>query len=72
MHRSRSSAVGGCGKVGIGCLLDVLTFCFLNPTQSIQLLHASQSVAPGHGADGSVVLLHLLPADILEFGTAEI
>ena len=34
--------------------------------------HAPEGVAPCHGADGGVVLLHLLPADILEFGPAEV
>ena len=36
------------------------------------LLDASEGVAPRHGADGSVVLLHLLPADILQLGPAEV
>ena len=34
--------------------------------------HASQGVAPRNGADGGVVLLHLLPADVLQLGPAEV
>src|SRR5213592_4600878 len=66
-----SAAVGGF-EVGLGRLPDVLTTPLLDPAQGVELHHTPEGVAPRHGADGSVVLLHLLPADILQLGPAEV
>src|SRR5438876_7341919 len=66
-----SAAVGGF-EVGLGRLPDVLTTPLLDPAQGVELHDTPEGVAPRHGADGSVVLLHLLPADILQLGPAEV
>src|SRR5437773_12077746 len=66
-----SAAVGGF-EVGLGRLPDVLTTPLLDPAQVVELRHASEGVAPRHGADGGVILLDLLPADVLELGPAEV
>src|SRR5439155_15186850 len=65
-------ATGGAFEVGIGRMPDILATHLLDPAQGVELLDTSEGVAPRHGADGGVVLLHLLPADILQLGPAEV
>src|SRR5439155_12246611 len=65
-------ATGGAFEVGLGRLPDILATRLLDPAQGVELHHTPEGVAPRHSADGSVVLLHLLPADVLQLGPAEV
>src|SRR5439155_23905166 len=65
-------AAGGGIEIGLGGLLDIATTPFVDPSQGVELFDASAGVATRHGADGGVILLDLLPADIPQLGPAEV
>src|SRR5204862_2942223 len=65
-------ATSGGLEVRLGRLPDILTTPLLDPAQGVELYHTPEGVAPRHGADGGVVLLYLLTADVLQLGPAKV